>query len=162
MCYCPFFSQTFCPACAHLLIIAGVAVLLLSGCVPSMVNHNSQNGHNARLSEYQLADFLSKDCQRIWQLSDRAIENNPLYWLCSMDCATRLTTAVARIQAQRWQDNIWQDTFKRAILLASANITPVERRRNLAAVDAWRLDIPPQIRLLYGIWHDAQALQLAF
>ena len=55
------------------------------------------------------------------------VENNPLYWLRGMDCAQRLRLRDARSKAAMLDDDTWQNTFKRGILLADEN-HPVERR----------------------------------
>lgn len=156
----PLLTQLSCPITLRCLAGCGLAALLLNGCVSSTVSSAVKNTRDVRLPEHQLADFLSTDCQNIWQLSGHSTETNPLYWLRSMDCALRLTPADARVRARDWVGNSWQHSFKRGILLANAKINPYERRRNLADVDAWSMDIPPQVRPLYQMWRDGQAYQV--
>ncbi|HAP81720.1 MAG TPA: two-component system QseEF-associated lipoprotein QseG, partial [Enterobacteriaceae bacterium] len=110
--------------------------------------------------EHQLADFLSTDCQDIWELTGRESDTNPLYWLRGMDCAERLAPAEARAQAGALQDDTWQANFKRGILLANAKISPVERRRYVSRLDELAGEIPGQIRPLFQVWRDNQAAQL--
>jgi len=117
-----------------------LAGLLLSGCVTHAPTSAISNKPEEKLPEHQLADFLSTDCNNIWQLQGHETETNPLYWLRSMDCAERLAPSVARAEARNWADDSWQGTFKRGILLANAKISPVERR-------AWRDGQMQQLQL---------------
>lgn len=77
-----------------------------------------------------------------------------------MDCADRLMPAQSRQQARQYDDGNWQNTFKQGILLADAKITPYERRQLVARIDALSTEIPAQVRPLYQLWRDGQALQL--
>lgn len=77
-----------------------------------------------------------------------------------MDCADRLMPAQSRQQARQYDDGSWQNTFKQGILLADAKITPYERRQLVARIDALSTEIPAQVRPLYQLWRDGQALQL--
>lgn len=77
-----------------------------------------------------------------------------------MDCADRLMPAQSRQQARQYNDGSWQNTFKQGILLADAKITPYERRQLVARIDALSTEIPAQVRPLYQLWRDGQALQL--
>ncbi len=45
-------------------------------------------------------------------------------------------------------------------MLADAKITPYERRQLVARIDALSTEIPAQVRPLYQLWRDGQALQL--
>ena len=45
-------------------------------------------------------------------------------------------------------------------MLADAKITPFERRQLVARIDALSTEIPAQVRPLYQLWRDGQALQL--
>ncbi|MDW2741871.1 MULTISPECIES: two-component system QseEF-associated lipoprotein QseG [Enterobacteriaceae] len=138
---------------------SALAVLLLSGCVPDAI-HSKIDKHQHNYPERQVADFLSTDCQEIWSLSGRDSDSNPLYWLRGIDCAERLAPADARAEARALQDDTWQATFKRGILLSSAKISPGERRRYVTRLDELSADIPAQIRPLYQVWRDNQAAQL--
>ena len=77
-----------------------------------------------------------------------------------MDCADRLMPAQSRQQARQYDDGSWQNTFKQGILLADAKITPYERRQLVARIEALSTEIPAQVRPLYQLWRDGQALQL--
>lgn len=156
----PVLARLFRPGINRALISAGLAGTLLSGCVTYPVSSNLKSKNEPQLPVHQVADFLSTDCLDIWQLGGHEIDNNPLYWLRNMDCSLRIAPAQARAKARTWTGNTWQDTFKRAILLADAKINPVERRRNLTSLDAFSAEIPTQVRPLYQLWHDGQALQL--
>ena len=68
--------------------------------------------------------------------------------------------AQSRQQARQYDDGSWQNTFKQGILLADAKITPYERRQLVARIDALSTEIPAQVRPLYQLWRDGQALQL--
>ncbi|WP_314520600.1 two-component system QseEF-associated lipoprotein QseG [uncultured Lelliottia sp.] len=138
----------------------GLPCLLLAGCVAHTPKSAISDKQEDKLPEHQLADFLSTDCDDIWQLNGHDVESNPLFWLRGMDCVERLAPAVARAQAHQWADDTWQDTFKRGILLANAKINPVERRNNTSRMDALSPQIPAQIRPLYQLWRDGQVLQL--
>nr|WP_318384698.1 two-component system QseEF-associated lipoprotein QseG [uncultured Enterobacter sp.] len=134
--------------------------LVLAGCsvhAPKSAIHDKQQ---EKLPQNQLADFLSTDCEDIWSLYGDTVVTNPLYWLRGMDCAERLSPAVARAQARSWPDDTWQDTFKRGILLASAKISPVERREYMTRLDTLSPQLPVQVRPLFQVWRDGQALQL--
>lgn len=136
-----------------------LAAFLLTGCAQDAI-HSKIDKHQYKYPEHQLADFLSTDCQDIWELSGRESDSNPLYWLRGMDCAERLAPAQARAQAGVLQDDTWQANFKRGILLASAKIAPVERRRFVNRLDELSADIPGQVRPLFQVWRDNQAAQL--
>ncbi|HAX7399837.1 TPA: two-component system QseEF-associated lipoprotein QseG [Escherichia coli] len=140
--------------------LAGLPCLALLGCVQ---NHNKpaiDTPAEEKIPVYQLADYLSTECSDIWALQGKSTETNPLYWLRAMDCADRLMPAQSRQQARQYDDGSWQNTFKQGILLADAKITPYERRQLVARIDALSTEIPAQIRPLYQLWRDGQALQL--
>ncbi len=136
-----------------------LAAFLLTGCVQDAI-HSKIDKHQHKYPEHQLADFLSTDCQDMWELTGRESDTNPLYWLRGMDCAERLAPAEARAQAGALQDDTWQANFKRGILLANAKISPVERRRYVSRLDELAGEIPGQIRPLFQVWRDNQAAQL--
>jgi len=134
--------------------------LLLAGCVaqkPPSAIHNNQQQH---LPDQQLADFLSTDCNDIWSLSGTHVDTNPLYWLRAMDCAQRLSPAVARAEARSWSDDNWEATFRRGILLSRAKITPLERREYAQRLDTLSPGIPAQVRPLFQLWRDGEMAQL--
>jgi hypothetical protein len=139
--------------------LPGVSGLLLAGCV-SGINHHASDALEEKLPQQQLADFLSTDCADIWSLSGEVTDKNPLYWLRGMDCADRLTPEQSRTEARMLDKSNWQEAFKRGILLGNAKITPVERRGLVTQVDALNGQIPSQVRPLYQLWRDGQALQL--
>lgn len=140
--------------------LAGLPCLALLGCVQ---NHNKpaiDTPAEEKIPVYQLADYLSTECSDIWALQGKSTETNPLYWLRAMDCADRLMPAQSRQQARQYDDGSWQNTFKQGILLADAKITPYERRQLVARIEALSTEIPAQVRPLYQLWRDGQALQL--
>ncbi|MBW9402424.1 two-component system QseEF-associated lipoprotein QseG [Leclercia sp. EC_58] len=134
--------------------------LLLAGCVTSTPTSAISDKQGEKLPEHQLADFLSTDCNNIWQLHGQETDSNPLYWLRGMDCSDRLSPAAARAEARGWADDTWQESFKRGILLANAKINPVERRQLTTRLDALSPQIPAQVRPLYQLWRHGQVLQL--
>ncbi|WP_318378664.1 two-component system QseEF-associated lipoprotein QseG [Enterobacter sp.] len=142
------------------LLRAGLPCLVLTGCMTQAPESAINGKTTEKLPQHQVADFLSTDCNDIWSLYGKQVETNPLYWLRGMDCAERLAPAVARAQARSWPDDTWQDTFKRGILLASAKISPVERRQYMTRLDALSPQLPVQIRALFQVWRDGQTLQL--
>lgn len=134
--------------------------LLLAGCAaqqPQSAIHNNPREH---LPEQQLADFLSTDCDDIWSLSGTHVDTNPLYWLRAMDCAQRLSPAVARAEARSWPDDSWESTFRRGILLSRAKITPLERREYAQRLETLSPGIPTQVRPLFQLWRDGEMAQL--
>ncbi|SFU13556.1 YfhG lipoprotein [Kosakonia arachidis] len=137
--------------------------LLLAGCVTQKPQSAIHDDQEVRLPDHQLADFLATDCEDIWTLSGPDVDNNPLYWLRSMDCARRLAPAAARAEARSWSDESWQSTFRRGILLSSAKISPLERREYNDKLDALSPVIPAQVRPIFQLWRDGEAskLQLA-
>ncbi len=140
--------------------LAGLPCLALLGCVQ---NHNKpaiDTPAEEKIPVYQLADYLSTECSDIWALQGKSTETNPLYWLRAMDCADRLMPAQSRQQARQYDDGSWQNTFKQGILLADAKITPYECRQLVARIEALNTEIPAQVRPLYQLWRDGQALQL--
>lgn len=141
-------------------LIAGWPCLALLGCVPHVVKPVSDEADQETIPTYQLADYLSVECTDIWALQGQSTERNPLYWLRAIDCADRLMPLQSRNEARLLSDSGWQNTFKRGILLANAKITPLERRENIAQLDALSSQIPAQVRPLYQLWRDGQALQL--
>lgn len=159
----PVLSRLKRPRLLRSLLCPALAGMLLSGCVAHPVKSSLKNKNEPQLPDHQLADFLSTDCQDIWQLGGHSIETNPLYWLRGMDCALRLSPVDARAEARLWSAYSWQDTFKRGILLANARINPTERRRFITALDDLSPGIPAQVRPLYQVWRDGQAslLQLS-
>jgi len=134
--------------------------LLLAGCVTHAPKSAISEKQDDKWPVNQLANFLTTPCEGIWQLSGHDVETNPLFWLRGIDCAQRLAPVDARAQAALWGAETWQDNFKRAILLADAKITPVERRANTTRLDAQAMSIPSQVRPVYQLWRDGQALQL--
>ncbi|ELW1645063.1 two-component system QseEF-associated lipoprotein QseG [Enterobacter oligotrophicus] len=137
-----------------------LSCLLLAGCVTHAPRSAISEKQEEKWPENQLADFLTTPCEGIWHLSGHEVETNPLFWLRGIDCAQRLAPVEARAQATMWGEDTWQDTFKRAILLADAKITPVERRTNTTRLDTFSTNIPAQVRPVYQLWRDGQALQL--
>ncbi|KMK16716.1 membrane protein [Pluralibacter gergoviae] len=140
---------------------ASAACLLLAGCASSLSAHKTSSGSGEKLPEQQVADFLSTDCADIWSLQGEPVEKNPLYWLRSMDCASRLSSSEARREASRHPQSRWQEAFRRGILLANARITPPERREIVSEADDFSGQIPAHVRPLYQIWRDGQLLQLS-
>lgn len=140
--------------------LAGLPCLALLGCVQSHNKPAIDTPAEEKIPVYQLADYLSTECSDIWALQGKSTETNPLYWLRAMDCADRLMPAQSRQQARQYDDGSWQNTFKQGILLADAKITPYERRQLVARIDALSTEIPAQVRPLYQLWRDGQALQL--
>lgn len=134
--------------------------LLLAGCAAQEPQSAIHNNQQQRLPDQQLADFLSTDCDDIWSLSGTHVDNNPLYWLRGMDCAQRLSPAMARAEARAWTDDSWQATFRRGILLSRAKITPLERREYAVRLDTLSPGIPTQVRPLFQLWRDGEMAQL--
>ncbi|HDR2162048.1 TPA: two-component system QseEF-associated lipoprotein QseG [Enterobacter cancerogenus] len=134
--------------------------ILLAGCVSHAPKSAIEDKKEATWPENQLADFLTTRCDDIWNLSGHDVEANPLFWLRGIDCSQRLSPATARAQAAMLNDDTWQALFKRAILLADAKITPVERRANTARLDLLAANIPGQVRPVYQLWRDGQVQQL--
>ncbi|MCA1922632.1 two-component system QseEF-associated lipoprotein QseG [Buttiauxella noackiae] len=135
--------------------------LLLASCVQNTVPKDVKHPQRAEEPEQQLADYLSTDCEDIWQNQSHDSMSNPLYWLRAMDCAERLAPIQARAEARRWPSDSWRDTFKRGILLANAKISPTERRRYMVKLDAMTTEVPSQVRSLFQVWRDGQASLLA-
>ena len=140
--------------------LAGLPCLALLGCVQSHNKPAIDTPAEEKIPVYQLADYLSTECSDIWALQGKSTETNPLYWLRAMDCADRLMPAQSRQQARQYDDGSWQNPFKQGILLADAKITPYERRQLVARIEALSTEIPAQVRPLYQLWRDGQALQL--
>ncbi|EMU1128299.1 TPA: two-component system QseEF-associated lipoprotein QseG [Citrobacter koseri] len=140
--------------------LASVPCLVLMGCAPHAAKHVVNDASQEKIPPYQLADYLSTDCTDIWLLKGPSTDNNPLYWLRAIDCADRLLPVQSRNEARALEDGSWQNTFKRGILLADAKITPLERRDMITRLDALSAQIPAQVRPLYQLWRDGQALQL--
>ena len=134
--------------------------LFLAGCVSHVPQSAISDKQQDKWPDNQLADFLSTRCDDIWNLSGHDVESNPLFWLRGIDCAQRLAPVEARSQAAMLNDDTWQDAFKRGILLADAKITPVERRTNVTRLDTFVGNLPAQVRPVYQLWRDGQALQL--
>jgi hypothetical protein len=134
--------------------------LLLAGCVSQVPESAVHTQLEEQVPEHQLADFLMTDCEDIWALSGKVFDTNPVFWMRSMDCASRLAPATARAQARIHEDDTWQDAFKRGILLSNAKITPVERRENATRLDVLSPHIPAPVRPLYQLWRDGEALQI--
>ena len=138
----------------------GAVCLLLAGCASSPSSRHAASGNNEVLPEQQVADFFSTDCADIWSLRSESAQRNPLYWLRSMDCASRLSPPEARGEAGRHPQANWQDAFRRGILLANARITPPERRGIVSQADAFSGEIPAHVRPLYQLWRDGQIMRL--
>ncbi|KKF34356.1 hypothetical protein SY86_24910 [Erwinia tracheiphila] len=110
--------------------------------------------------ESKVVDYQQVSCDRIWQVDDKKINGNPLYWLRTMDCAIRLSPAEARQAARRWADDNWQSAFKQGVLLANGNVTPQERRQYLQRLDTFNQDYPVPVRPLMQLWLSDQMGQL--
>lgn len=149
-----FNAVTFCS------LLAGLAGLALAGCVSPSSGHLQDDSISEKLPQHQLADYLLTNCDDIPLMAGAATESNPLFWLRAMDCAGRLPPAEARTQARLQSDDTWQDGFMRGIILASAKITPLERRDMMIRLDEFSGGIPGQIRPLYQLWRDGQMLEL--
>jgi hypothetical protein len=141
-------------------MLCAVSCLLLAGCVAQTPEHAVREQLEEQVPEHQLADFLMTDCDDIWSLSGQVFDTNPLFWMRSMDCASRLAPAAARAEARSHADDTWQDAFKRGILLSSAKITPVERRENAARLDVLSTQIPAPVRPLFQLWRDGESMQV--
>lgn len=141
-------------------LVAGASCLLLAGCSSPFAQHANATSDEEKLPQQQVADFLSTDCADVWFLHGETTEKNPLYWLRGMDCAERLSPEMARTEAKLHTNDSWQDAFRRGILLGSAKITPFERRETVSRLDSFSPQIPSQVRPLYQVWRDGQALQL--
>lgn len=141
-------------------MLRAVSCLLLAGCVSQAPEHAVREQLEEQVPEHQLADFLVTDCDDIWALSGQVFDTNPLFWMRSMDCASRLAPAVARAEARTHADDTWQDAFRRGILLSGAKITPVERRENAARLDALSPQIPAPVRPLFQLWRDGESMQV--
>lgn len=139
-------------------LLAGASCLWLAGCTTAP--HAANTSDEDKLPQQQVADFLSTDCADVWSLHGDSTEKNPLYWLRSMDCAERLSPEMARSEARLHTEGRWQDAFRRGILLASAKITPLERRETVSRLDSFSSQFPSQVRPLYQVWRDGQATQL--
>ncbi|AYN29301.1 MULTISPECIES: two-component system QseEF-associated lipoprotein QseG [Buttiauxella] len=135
--------------------------LLLASCVQNTAPKDVKHPPHVEEPEQQLADYLSTNCDDIWQNQSQDSMSNPLYWLRAMDCSERLAPAEARAEARRWPADNWRDTFKRGILLSNAKISPTERRRYMTKLDAMTADVPAQVRSLFQVWRDGQASLLA-
>ncbi|WP_237930095.1 two-component system QseEF-associated lipoprotein QseG [Buttiauxella sp. S19-1] len=135
--------------------------LLLASCVQNTAPKDVKHPPHVEEPEQQLADYLSTNCDDIWQNQSQDSMSNPLYWLRAMDCSERLAPAEARAEARRWPADNWRDTFKRGILLSNAKISPTERRRYMTKLDAMAADVPAQVRSLFQVWRDGQASLLA-
>lgn len=141
--------------------LIGLACLMLSGCNSTLTPHSLGSSAEGGEPRQQVADYLSTNCDDIWSLDGDTAENNPLYWLRSVDCANRLSAAHARAEASPLTADTWQGALKRGILLANAKITPTERRQVVTAIDNLSPQIPVRIRPLYQLWRDGQVLQLS-
>ena len=138
----PVFAGAFSAVFTGPFIRLSLPCLLLAGCVTHAPVPAISDKQDEKLPEHQLADFLSTDCNNIWQLHGKETDSNPLYWLRGMDCADRLSPVAARAEARGWTDDTWQESFKRDILLANAKINPVERRTLTTRLDALSPQIP--------------------
>lgn len=142
------------------LFFAGAACLLLAGCAASHSARSAAPGGSEALPDRQVADFLSTDCGDIWSSGGEDADKNPLWWLRSIDCASRLSAPEARSEAGRHLQARWQDAFLRGILLANARITPPERRDIVSQAEGYSSQIPAHVRPLYQLWREGQVLQL--
>lgn len=147
-------------AVAPLKSILPALSLLLIGCVTSSDLQPGQSVHQTQIPAQVLPDYLSSPCANIWHYSDPQTIANPLYWLRTIACSQRLSPAEARAEAQLWPASVWQNAFKRGILLSPAKITPPERRRYMTQLDMLAADIPPQVRDLFMVWRDGERAQL--
>ncbi|MDX5629560.1 MULTISPECIES: two-component system QseEF-associated lipoprotein QseG [unclassified Brenneria] len=137
------------------------AILLLTAC-----KHNAGSyltfGEAAQFTpKEQVADYRVAQCEHLWQVDDREVMINALYWLRAMDCAGRLTEPQAREEARQVAGSGWDSAFKQGILLDNAGISPVERQRMLEQLNMFRLDFPDALRPLIQTWRDRQTLLLA-
>ncbi|CCG88062.1 two-component system QseEF-associated lipoprotein QseG [Erwinia piriflorinigrans] len=123
---------------------------------------DGKEGANSALTEPEnsVADFHLVSCQYIGSYTDDAALNNPLYWQRVIDCAARLSPAVARAEAKGLAADNWQNAFRQAILSSHGNMTPIERRHFLQPLDSYAQDYPASVRPLLILWREGQVALL--
>jgi hypothetical protein len=141
-------------------VTCALIALGLSACQATSQNHALRDGASLPEPDLRLPDYLATDCQNVWQIETPAALNNPLYWQRAIDCGERLSPAEARAEARRWPVQGWARAFKQGILLANGNITPVERRNYVDALDGYSASYPAAVRPLLQLWRSNQAAQL--
>ncbi len=110
--------------------------------------------------EVRLPDYLATECGNVWRNESAAATPNPLYCLRAIDCAERLSPAEACAEAHRWLVEGWAHAFKNGILMANGNVTPLERRDYVEALDEYSGRFPDVVRPLIQLWRSNQIAQL--
>jgi len=134
--------------------------LSLSGCSASPAASSAHRDAVVAEPEVRLPDYLATDCASVWRNESATATGNPLYWLRAIDCAERLSPAEARAEAHRWPVEGWARAFKNGILMANGNVTPLERRDYVDALDAYSSRFPGAVRPLIQLWRGNQVAQL--
>jgi hypothetical protein len=122
--------------------------LSLSGCGASPAASSAHRDAIVAEPEVRLPDYLATECAVVWRNESAAATANPLYWLRAIDCAERLSPAEARAEAHRWPVEGWARAFKNGILMANGNVTPLERRDYVEALDEYSSRFPGAVRPL--------------
>lgn len=134
--------------------------LSLSGCSAEPTASATHRDAIVAEPEVRLPDYLATECASVWRNESAAATANPLYWLRAIDCAERLSPAEARAEAHRWPVEGWARAFKNGILMANGNVTPLERRDYVEALDEYSSRFPAAVRPLIQLWRSNQVAQL--
>ncbi|MFC0225029.1 two-component system QseEF-associated lipoprotein QseG [Serratia aquatilis] len=136
-----------------------LAPLLLMGCTDRVVS-SSLSQQQETIPETKVLDYRVVACDALWQLDDKEVLENSLYWLRAMDCSERVGTADARALAKTLPTGNWYNIFKQSILLGNAEPTLAERRQMVDRLNSYRLEFPNSLRPLLQLWRQQQVLQI--
>ncbi|MGL4859035.1 MAG: two-component system QseEF-associated lipoprotein QseG [Enterobacteriaceae bacterium] len=141
--------------------LLGVAGLLLSACQHSTPAGESVSNKISLLPESKITDYRTVSCTNIWHQAEFETQENALYWLRAMDCASTLSRPQAKEMALAITPHSWEDAFRQGILLANADITPEQRTTQLNVINEYRIDVPATLSPLLQLWRDQQTSVLS-
>lgn len=138
-----------------------LAPLLLSGCIDRSANGRFSHAVQLVIPESKIVDYRTAQCDTLWDIEDKEVLENSLYWLRAMDCAERLSTAQSRALAKSMQTLSWSTAFKQGILIGSADPSMAERRQIVERLNSYSQTFPGSLRPLIQLWREQQVLRIA-
>lgn len=138
-----------------------LAPLLLTGCIDHTANGRFSQAVQLVIPESKIVDYRTAQCGTLWDIAEKEVLENSLYWLRAMDCAERLSSAQARGLAKSVQTLSWSTAFKQGILIGSADPSMAERRQIVERLNSYSQTFPGSLRPLIQLWREQQVLRIS-
>lgn len=138
-----------------------LAPLLLTGCTDNPASSRFSQAVQMVIPETKIVDYRTLSCDVLWDLGDKEMLENSLYWLRAMDCAERLGSTQARALAKTLPVATWSAAFKQGILISSAEPSMAERRQVVERLNSYSQTIPGAVRPLIQLWREQQVLRIS-